>query len=230
MPRAPARQVGPDLAPVAVEGAGRAAANRPLVSSVSSGTLTTHKGAGGEAARGQLAAIAVMKAKPPSAGSRQRVVGPAAQGGEAGAALVAPERQGRPETMGVSGGPAPPPGRRRPPGRRARPRRADLAGGCGSRSRFPLRAASRHGAGRARVAGRAGPPTRVAATARPPSAPARPEAAPGPVSDIHQSLGAQRTQAFHFRGGFQNSRTRRPATRKRQAAWSRDWTTKPSRS
>ena len=32
------------------------------------------------------------------------------------------------------------------------------------------------------------------------------------------------------RGGFQNSLARRPATRKRQAAWSRDWTMKPSRS
>src|SRR3954451_12325440 len=33
-----------------------------------------------------------------------------------------------------------------------------------------------------------------------------------------------------LRGGFQNSFTRRPATRKRQAAWSSDRTTKPSRS
>ena len=33
-----------------------------------------------------------------------------------------------------------------------------------------------------------------------------------------------------IRGGFQNSLARRPATRKRQAAWSRDWTMNPSRS
>src|SRR3954471_215126 len=33
-----------------------------------------------------------------------------------------------------------------------------------------------------------------------------------------------------LRGGFQNSLARRPATRKRQAAWSRDWTMNPSRS
>jgi transposase-like protein len=32
------------------------------------------------------------------------------------------------------------------------------------------------------------------------------------------------------RGGFQNSLARRPATRKMQAAWSRDWMMKPSRS
>ena len=33
-----------------------------------------------------------------------------------------------------------------------------------------------------------------------------------------------------LRSGFQNSLARRPATRKRQAAWSSDCTTKPSRS
>ena len=34
----------------------------------------------------------------------------------------------------------------------------------------------------------------------------------------------------NFRGGFQNSRARRPATRKMHAAWSSDRTMKPSRS
>ena len=33
-----------------------------------------------------------------------------------------------------------------------------------------------------------------------------------------------------LRGGCHNSLARRPATRKRQAAWSRDWTMKPWRS
>jgi transposase len=33
-----------------------------------------------------------------------------------------------------------------------------------------------------------------------------------------------------LRGSFQNSRARRPATRKRHAAWSSDWMMKPSRS
>jgi len=43
-----------------------------------------------------------------------------------------------------------------------------------------------------------------------------------------QRSGAHKMKVL--RGGFQNSLARHPATRKRQAAWSRDWTMNPSRS
>jgi 4-oxalomesaconate hydratase len=44
--------------------------------------------------------------------------------------------------------------------------------------------------------------------------------------DIYREL----NPAFVLRGGCHNSLARRPATRKRQAAWSRDWMMKPWRS
>jgi hypothetical protein len=45
-----------------------------------------------------------------------------------------------------------------------------------------------------------------------------------------RGLGGCSATGLILRGGCHNSRARRPATRKRQAAWSRDWMMKPRRS
>jgi hypothetical protein len=47
---------------------------------------------------------------------------------------------------------------------------------------------------------------------------------------LSRSLGQDQSSGLLLRAGCHNSLARRPATRKRQAAWSRDWTMKPWRS